>query len=75
MAFEARSGPPCYLNDQEEKQLVNFLIGCAKVGYAKSRKEVLVVVQSLIAKKDSEEISVTSGWWNSFRKRHPHLTL
>ena len=32
VAFEARSGPPRYLNDQEEKQLVNFLIGCAKVG-------------------------------------------
>ena len=32
VAFEARSGPPHYLNDQEEKQLVNFLIGCAKVG-------------------------------------------
>ena len=78
VAFEARSGPPRYLNDQEEKQLVNFLIGCAKLGYAKSRKEVLVVVQSVIAKKqgkDPEEISVTSGWWNSFRKRHPHLTL
>ena len=39
--FEARSGPPCYLNYQEEKQLVNFLIGYAKVGYAKSWKEVL----------------------------------
>ena len=24
VAFEARSGPPRYLNDQEEKQLVNF---------------------------------------------------
>lgn len=64
VAFEARSGPPRYLNDQEEKQLVNFLIGCAKGGYAKSRTEVLAIVQSLVAKKqgkDPEEISVTSG--------------
>ena len=37
-----------------------------------------MIVQSLIAKKqqkDPEAISVTSGWWNSFRKRHPQLTL
>ena len=75
MAFEARSSPPHHLNDQEKKQLVYFLIGCVKVEYAKSCKEVLVTVQSLIAKKqqkDSEEISVTSGWLNSFRKCH-HL--
>ena len=31
----ARSGPPCYLNDQEEIELVNFLIGCSKIGFAK----------------------------------------
>ena len=37
-----------------------------------------MIVQSLVVKKqgkDPEEISVTSGWWNSFRKRHPQLTL
>jgi len=74
----ARSGPPCYLNDQEEKELVNFLIGCSKIGFAKSREEVLAIVQSLVAKKqgkDPEEVLVTTGWWNSFRKRHPQLTV
>lgn len=78
ISFGARSGPPRYLTDQEEKELVSFLIGCAKIGFAKSRKEVLVIVQSFIAKKqgkDTEDVSVTTGWWNSFRKRHPQLTV
>ena len=35
-------------------------------------------MQSFIAKKqgkDTEDVSVTTGWWNSFRKRHPQLTV
>ena len=35
-------------------------------------------MQSLVAKKqgkDPEEVLVTTGWWNSFRKRHPQLTV
>ena len=74
----AKIGPPRYLNDQEENELVNFLIGCSKIGFAKSRKGVLAIVQSLVDKKqgkDPEEVLVTTGWWNSFRKRHPQLTV
>ena len=36
VAFEARSDPPHHLNDQKKEQLVYILIGCVKVGYAKS---------------------------------------
>jgi len=74
----ARSGPPHYLSDQEEKEPVNILIGCSKIGFAKSRKEVFAIVQSLAAKKQGknpEEVLVTTGWWNSFRKCHPQLTV
>ena len=34
IAFGSRSGPPRYLNDAEEGELVNFLVGCSKVGYS-----------------------------------------
>ncbi len=37
--FGAKSGPPRYLSDNEEKELSNFLVGCAKIGYARSRKQ------------------------------------
>lgn len=71
----ARSGPPRYLSDKEEKDLVNFLTGCSKIGFAKSRKEVLAIVQAIVAKKRGRDIIVTTGWWNSFKKRHPQLTV
>lgn len=41
-----QSGPQHYLTDSE---LVNFLVGCASVGYAKSRKQVIAHVQSIVA--------------------------
>ena len=34
----AHSGPCRYLTDREEKELVNFLIGCSRIGYARTRK-------------------------------------
>ena len=76
--FGARSGPARYLNDQEEKELVRFLIGCAKIGYAKTRKQVLGIVRTIVANKrgkDPDEVHVTMGWWTSFCKWHPQLTL
>ena len=36
--FGCTSGPPRYLSDSEEGELVNFLVGCSKVGYPRSRK-------------------------------------
>ncbi len=76
--FGAKSGPPRYLSDNEEKELSNFLVGCAKIGYARSRKQVIALVRAIIAKKRGkkpEEVSVTTGWWTSFRRCHPDLTL
>ena len=60
------------------KKKIYFLIGCSKIDFDKSCKEVLAIVQSLAAKKqgkDPEEVLVTSGWWNSFRKRQPQFTV
>ena len=37
------SGPPRYLTDFEEGELVNFLVGCSKIGYSRSRKQVLAI--------------------------------
>ena len=71
---DATSGPAKYLSTEDEKELVIFLTRCASIGYAKSRKEVLALVQRIL---DSRGIpkSVTNGWWESFRHRHPNLTL
>ena len=78
VAFGAVSGPERYLNDTEEEQLVKFLIGAAKIGFPRSKKQVLSIVQATLAKKRScsvDEVCVTPGWWTSFKKRNPLLTL
>ena len=33
----AVSGAPRYLDEEEEKELVEFLLGCAEVGYPKTK--------------------------------------
>ena len=40
----AVSGPPKYLSTNEEKELVKFVLGCASIGYARSRKELIGMV-------------------------------
>lgn len=42
------SGPATYLSTAEEDELVMFLCRCASIGYAKSRKEVLAIVQRIL---------------------------
>ena len=42
--FGVKSGPPKYLSDEEEAELVCFLSGCVAVGYAKSKQEVISLV-------------------------------
>ena len=45
--LNARSGW-ALLTANEEKHLADFLIGCASIGYAKSRKDVLSIVQQIL---------------------------
>ena len=68
------SGPPKYLTDEEEEELEEFLIGCASVGFAKTRQQVLALVQDVVSRK-GRAAQVTHGWWESFKRRHPQLTL
>ena len=72
----AVGGAPRYLDDEEEEELVKWLIGCAEVGYAKSIREVRAIVGATVAKKlQVEQATVSHGWWDRFRQRHPNLTL
>ena len=63
-------------DDEEEEELVRWLIGCAEVGYAKSIQEVRAIVGAIVAKKlKVDHATVSHGWWDRFRQRHPNLTL
>ena len=69
-------GPPRYLDEEEEEELVRWIEGCAQIGYAKSVREIRAIVGAIVAKKNAlDSMVVSHGWWDHLRQRHPHLTL
>ena len=69
-------GPKPYLTHDEEEELVKFLIQCSKMGYGKTRGEVLKIVEETMRKK-GQALSgpVSQGWWCRFRERWPELAF
>ena len=67
------SGPSKYLNTQEE-EFVQFLIDCSFNGYPRGRLEVIAMVQCVCHERGIERV-VTHGWWESFCRRYPDVTL
>ena len=56
----AKSGAPTILSTSEEQDLVDFLLHAAKMGYAKTRKEVLNIATAMIQKRGIDK-TVTHG--------------
>ena len=73
--FGTKSGPAKYLSDEEEEELYKFITGCASVGYARSKQEIISMVRNAVAAKGNCDRVVTDGWWSSFKRRHGCLTL
>ena len=48
---DTKPGPRPYLSLDEEKEFGSFLKSCANVGYGKTRRDVMHIVQSAVAKK------------------------
>jgi len=44
-------GPKLYLSNKEEKELVEFLVECSKIGYGKTRREVMKLVEEIVERK------------------------
>ena len=44
----AALGPPKYLCDEEEEELVKWITGCAEVGYPKSACKIRTVVGAIL---------------------------
>ena len=68
------SGAVRYLADSEEEELAEFIVGCASIGYPKTIRDILAIVQSILASRGVHRI-VTYGWWEAYRRHHPILTL
>ena len=76
VAINVKSGTKKHLTDEEKAKLVEFLAGCASIGYAKSRKEVQAIAQQIVMHRDPQNtVEITKGWWDSFRCRHPEIKL
>ena len=69
-----KSGRKPYLSMAEEEELVNFLDVHCRIGYPYTRKQVIAIIQEVVDGKGMK-VQVTSGWWKSFVKRHPTITL
>ena len=68
------SGPEPYLTATEENELVQFLIKCASMGFARSKKQIFDIVNRVLESK-GKSVKVSNGWWQSFRSRHPNMVI
>ena len=71
-----KPGPKRYLNEVEEKKLLEFLVETAVLGYGRSRGEIIAIVEGTTKKKGTlRKNKISHGWFDSFMKRLPYLSL
>lgn len=68
-----KPGPRSYLSKDEESELADFLMECAKLGYGKTRRDVKCIVESYLQKHGSkpDDFALSNGWWTNFLRRNP----
>ena len=69
-----------YLITQEEKELAEHLVLSAKVGYGKTRRDVMNLVETYVnclrsKEQNQKEVTVSNGWWFKFKIRNPSPSL
>lgn len=70
----AKSGPSKLLSDEEELELLSFLCRLSEIGYPKTRRQVIELVQRIVSSRGHID-RISNGWWDSFQRRHPELSL
>lgn len=69
-------GPVPYLSSEEEAELVEFLTQCAAMGFGKTKREVVNIVERALKKKGCNVDHFNGeGWWTRFRERQPKISL
>ena len=66
-----KSGTKKHLPDEKEAELVEFLAGCASIGYANKLHNRYVVMH----RDPQSAVEIMEGWWDSFRCRPPEIKL
>ena len=61
---------------EEEKELVDFVISYSKLGYGKTRVDVLSMVEDTQKKKGRNlDVPITNGWRLRFHEGWPNISL
>ena len=77
-----KPGGKPYLNKAEETELANFLQVVSEIGYGKTRKQVMGIVESAV--RDKEKLTkqkilrkqkISDGWFRRFIERQPQLCM
>ena len=65
-----------YLNKTEESEFSQFIKNCNLIGYGKTRKDVMNIVESVASSKGVlKKGSISGGWWRRFIQRQNDLVL
>ena len=70
-----KAGKTPYLTQSEEKELYDYLVTCAKIGYPKRRDDVIGIVRKTLEHKARNIEFKGDGWYNRFMERWPRLSL
>ena len=72
----SKPGPKPYLSSSEELELSSFIKESAKVGYGKTRKDVMIIAERVAKDKGTlRKERISQGWWNRFMERQKDLSL
>ena len=76
IAHSSKPGPKPYLTSNEESTLSSYLKQCARVGYGKTRRDVLSLVQNAASEKGVlRSGQVSQGWWRRFLEQQKDISL
>ena len=71
-----KPGQKQYFNDKEENILADHLLESARIGYGKTRKQVMSIVENVAKEKQLLcGTRVSNSWWRRFFQRQPQLAL
>ena len=75
----SRPGPAPVLTVKGEKELVQWIIKMAEIGYGQCRQQVTTMVKKILDTHNRPnpfpDIILGKDWWYAFLRRHPEISL
>ena len=69
-------GAKPYLDKIEEAELTEYIIIVGQLGFGKTRKQIKSIAEKVAIEKDTlQKDRITNGWFTSYIRRHPELSL